>query len=80
MNNDELMFQDDELVFNEEEQETSQSDGKWKLLIVDDEQEVHNITKLVLGDFSFMGKSLEFISAYSGAEAKEIIAKILILQ
>jgi len=44
---------------------------KWKLLIVDDEPEVHTVTKSVLKDFVFEHKKLEFISAYSGAEALE---------
>lgn len=41
----------------------------WKLLIVDDEPEVHDITRLVLADFRFDGKSLQFLHAKSGAEA-----------
>ncbi len=47
--------------------------GSWKVLIVDDEPEVHAVTKLALSDFSFQGKNLEFISAYSGTEAKKMI-------
>ena len=47
----------------------------WKVLIVDDEPEIHTITKMALRDFEFNGKGLEFISAYSGAEAKELIFK-----
>ena len=44
----------------------------WKLLIVDDEPEVHSVTRLSLSDFRFKGRNLEFISAYSGEEAKNI--------
>lgn len=47
--------------------------GCWKVLIVDDEPEVHAVTKLALSDFVFQDKTIEFISAYSGTEAKEII-------
>jgi adenylate cyclase len=47
----------------------------WKILVVDDEVEIHNITKLVLNDFTFDGKALSFISAYSGEEAKALIEK-----
>ncbi len=47
--------------------------GNWKILVVDDEPEVHAVTKLALSDFSFQGKRLEFISAYSGEEAKKLI-------
>ena len=46
----------------------------WKVLIVDDEEEVHAVTRLVLKDFHFAGKGLTFLEAYSGGEAKELIA------
>jgi len=47
----------------------------WKILICDDEKEVHTITKAVLSDFIFKNKKLEFISAYTGEEAVEILSK-----
>lgn len=50
-------------------------DKYWKVLIVDDEAEVHNITKSVLEDLVFDGKKLQFLSAYSGEEAIEILKK-----
>lgn len=46
----------------------------WKLLVVDDEPEVHSVTRLALSDFRYDGRGLEFISAYSGEQAREIIA------
>ncbi len=46
---------------------------KHKLLIVDDEKEIHVMTRLVLSDFSFENATLEFLSAYSEQEAKELI-------
>jgi len=48
-------------------------DDYWKILIVDDEPEVHAVTKLALSDFSFLGRGLKFYSAHSGAEARELI-------
>ena len=41
----------------------------WKVMIVDDEPGVHAATRLALRDISFRGRGLEFVSAYSGAEA-----------
>ena len=67
--NDDFLFTDDE---GEEEVGYEKS---WKVLIVDDEPEVHAVTKLALSDFTFQHHSLEFISAYSGAEAKELIVE-----
>ncbi|CAM5221911.1 DUF3369 domain-containing protein [Alishewanella longhuensis] len=48
--------------------------GSWKVLIVDDEPEVHAVTKLALNDFQFQNKRLEFISAYSGVEARAMLS------
>ncbi|KXI30754.1 DUF3369 domain-containing protein [Paraglaciecola hydrolytica] len=63
----------DEILFAEDvEEEIMECHGKWKVLIVDDEPEVHAVTKLALSDFVFQDKRLEFISAYSGKEAKQI--------
>jgi putative nucleotidyltransferase with HDIG domain len=49
---------------------TPQNAAGWKVLIVDDEPEVHQVTRLVLGGFRFEGRPLEFVSAYSAAEAQ----------
>ncbi|AXT37309.1 DUF3369 domain-containing protein [Alteromonas sp. BL110] len=63
----------DDFLFAEDDDENEVDDlGSWKVLIVDDEPEVHAVTKLALNDFSLNGKSLEFVSAYSGEEAKSI--------
>ena len=47
-------------------------DDKWKVLIVDDEEEVHKLTRLVLSDVQFEGKSLAFFSAMSASEAIDV--------
>lgn len=46
----------------------------WRILIADDEPDVHRITRMVLSGFEFDGRRLEWISAYSGAEACELMA------
>lgn len=66
----------DSLIFAEEKDEVEIStQGKWKVLIVDDEPEIHQVTRLVVSDFSFRNKSLELVSAYSAKEAKEILTR-----
>jgi response regulator RpfG family c-di-GMP phosphodiesterase len=47
----------------------------WKLLIADDEQDIHQITRMVLEDYAFDGRGLDFISAYSGNETKDLIRR-----
>ncbi|MDE2407254.1 MAG: DUF3369 domain-containing protein [Xanthomonadaceae bacterium] len=49
------------------------SESPWKVLIADDEPEVHEVTRLVLGGFRFEDRALAFLSAYSAAEAFEMI-------
>lgn len=44
----------------------------WKLLIVDDEREVHGVTQLALDGFEFHGRPLTFLHAYSGEEACQV--------
>jgi CheY-like chemotaxis protein len=45
----------------------------WKVLIVDDEPDVHEITRIALKKFIYDGKGLELISAYSAEQAREIL-------
>jgi len=46
---------------------------KWKVLIADDEEQVHEITKLVLKSVKFNGLKIEFIDTYSEEETKEVL-------
>jgi len=52
-----------------------ETEKTWKILIADDEEEVHRITKMVLSDYIFDGRKLAFLSAYSGEESKKLIQK-----
>jgi len=45
----------------------------WKVMIVDDEQEIHDVTQIALDGFIFHNKPISFISAYSGEEAKLLL-------
>lgn len=47
----------------------------WKVLLVDDEPDIHDVTKLTLTRFRLDGRALTFLHAYSGAEAKEVLAR-----
>ena len=70
--------EDDELLFADEDAPTppsapSRAAAPWKLLIVDDDPEVHAITRVVLNDVTFDGRRLHFLSAHSGGEARAIL-------
>lgn len=67
------IINDDKLLFLGEENEEAAIDLKdpWRILIVDDEPDVHSMTRMVLGDYVFEGRGLEFFSAYTGEESLE---------
>lgn len=46
----------------------SNKTAPWKILIADDDHDVHTVTKLVLRGVTFRGREVEFIDAYSGEE------------
>jgi response regulator RpfG family c-di-GMP phosphodiesterase len=47
---------------------------RWRVLIVDDDVDVHAVTRLALRNVSFKGRALELFSAYSGQQAYEVLA------
>jgi HD-GYP domain-containing protein (c-di-GMP phosphodiesterase class II) len=65
---------DDGLVFAQEPAPPQADVKPWKILIADDEEEVHRVTKLALVDFTHFGRTLEFLHAYSGREAVEQVS------
>ncbi|RLT94781.1 DUF3369 domain-containing protein [Ketobacter sp.] len=44
----------------------------WNILIIDDEEEVHKVSRLVLGKIRFDKRPLHFFHAYSADEAKTV--------
>lgn len=47
----------------------------WCLLVVDDEEDIHAVTRLTLGATPILGRHLEILSAYSAAEAEVLLQK-----
>ncbi|MFZ5642842.1 MAG: DUF3369 domain-containing protein [Bacillota bacterium] len=48
---------------------------KWKIMVVDDQESVHTVTRLSLKRLVFENKGIELINAYSAAEAKKMLAE-----
>lgn len=65
---------DDTLLLIEDDEPVQRAQAPWKVLIVDDEQEVHDITRLALADFTFAGRPLQYLHAYSAKHAIEIVS------
>jgi response regulator RpfG family c-di-GMP phosphodiesterase len=47
----------------------------WKVVIIDDEEDIHTITKMALKRFTLDDRSLTFLHAYSAEEGKRILAE-----
>ncbi len=54
---------------------TASAGPSWKIAIVDDEQEVHDVTVLALQNVSFCDRQLQFLSARSAREARALLAE-----
>ncbi len=71
-NNDEILS-----FASEDDSSKSLEKGKkrtaWKLIIADDDKEVHAVSNLTLSNFSFNGLPLDIINVYSADETKKVI-------
>ena len=80
---DELLFpdEDDRPLFADEPAQPAASAAEpieaaapWRILIVDDEADVHSVTTFMLRGQQYLGRGFEFLHAYSGREARDILA------
>ncbi len=76
--NDAPSLDDDDVVrFIDEPSDWAPSTqvAPWRILIVDDEADVHEATLLALRDLTIEGRPLAFLQAYSAQEARAILAQ-----
>jgi diguanylate cyclase (GGDEF)-like protein len=74
--------QEDDLVFADEAHEAHEAahqlasdaaPGAWRVMIVDDDADVHSTTTFALGSLEVHGRPLEFVHAYSRAQAERLL-------
>lgn len=63
----------DEILFRDEVPETPSSRRGWRVLIVDDEIDVHQSTVFAMRGLQVLDRPLEFLHAYSAAEARDVL-------
>ncbi|MBD2858374.1 DUF3369 domain-containing protein [Spongiibacter sp. KMU-158] len=70
-----MSLNDDDLIFADDADGELDESGAapWKILIVDDEEEIHRVTKLSLGENIVHGRPLSFLHAYTGESSVEIM-------
>jgi CheY-like chemotaxis protein len=69
---------DNDLIIDDDEdlpsaQAREPEPDPWQILIVDDDVDVHVVTKFALSNASFQGRRLGFLHAYSGKEALTVL-------
>ena len=75
------MLESDEILFKNDLSEparnlnpqTAASGNPWKILIVDDEADVHSVTTYMIKGIDFMGRGFTFFHAYNSQEARDIL-------
>lgn len=57
------------------ETEAAADHTPWRVLLVDDEPAVHEMSRLILSSLAFEGRGIELLSADSAAQARELLAR-----
>jgi diguanylate cyclase (GGDEF)-like protein len=65
--------EDDDMLFADEDTSLSPERKPWKVLIADDDIDVHLSTKLVFKQFVFQDREIEFLDSYSGTETGTVL-------
>ncbi|NNE63685.1 MAG: response regulator, partial [Gammaproteobacteria bacterium] len=60
---------------NQEPPELDTNQPGWKLMVIDDDEAVHQVTRMVLEDFKFENQGLSIIHGYSAEDAKRLLAE-----
>ena len=66
----------DDLVFLEEHPAPAPVSGVrnvWRVMIIDDDEDVHSTTTFALGNLDMQHRPLEFVHAYSAGQARELL-------
>jgi diguanylate cyclase (GGDEF)-like protein len=66
----------DDLVFLEEHPAPAGTTGArnvWRVMIIDDDEDVHSTTTFALGNLDMQQRPLEFVHAYSAGQARELL-------
>jgi signal transduction histidine kinase/DNA-binding NarL/FixJ family response regulator len=74
---DQRLFPDEpdkeEIKESSKEVKPDETEDYWKVLVVDDEEDVHSVTRMALKGFTFKEKEIQFLHTYSAKETKKIL-------
>lgn len=70
-----LEFAGEETGNDQEGRDPLKNGDDWKILVVDDEADVHDITRITLKGFTFLGRDIQILSAFSGDDVKGLLER-----
>ncbi|CAK0780676.1 diguanylate cyclase [Gammaproteobacteria bacterium] len=70
-----LLDEQDEIPLLDDQKDSAPRDitGNWRILVVDDDTEVHHATRYALHGVSILGRDVELVHVFSGAEAASLL-------
>jgi signal transduction histidine kinase/AraC-like DNA-binding protein len=73
---------DDEQLFSDASEKPEKdpaakafSGTPWKIMVVDDEADIHSVTRIALKSFSYQDRGIEFIHSHSAEESKPLLQR-----
>lgn len=57
------------------EEKSPAPEAAWKILVVDDQDEVHRVTRLALKGMKFLGRPVQFLDAFTAAGAEKVLTE-----
>ena len=70
-----MIIDDEHIQFADENTDEAEPELEWRVLIVDDEPDVHLTTEFALKNAIIVDRKIEFLHAYSGSEAIKLLAR-----
>jgi signal transduction histidine kinase/AraC-like DNA-binding protein len=78
---DKELTDDDEQLFSDPASEEHEIDAvttefsgpSWKVMVVDDEEDIHSVTRIALKSFSYKDRGIQFIHAHSAEASKPLL-------
>ena len=75
-NNSDFLFSNQtESGLNQEPPELDTRQSSWKIMVIDDDEAVHQVTRMVLEDFEYNHQGLSIIHGYSAEDARRLLAE-----
>ena len=73
-NSESIVFAEENNISNQPVM-LQQDKPPWKIMIIDDDQDVHKLTRMVLRDFVFENRTLTFLFGLTGEDAKQLMSQ-----